>query len=328
MLAFGHGWLRAWGNRKVSYVDSHGAQFLQLFINDMVKTIFASSAPPSGDLGTIRCPSPWSSGDKGLQSLPMTPSLLFNTSQVFLDDPMSKVVKESWKAIANGNPGRAQLRLTSGTIDLCPLGDLIVFLLCEVPLLAAGMFFAIGITLLRHFAMCLQAELPRLVPLQPKALTIQALRGCGGRSFRLDPRRLVMAMEDIAEGKSSGLGAWGRKQSTIDHDAAKVVVWAYGRRAFEDMDIRNQTLVLMSDMAKGSGESMNLYFSYSPVINLGAWLPFQVTCLPYRSWSNLSCLTYLPGHCPAYSTCCALLRIGCMYTPLLQFALAFGSQAL
>ena len=88
-------------------------------------------------------------------------------------------------------------------------------------------------------------------------------------------------MADIAEGKSSGLGARGRNTGTIDHDAAKVLVWAYGRRAFQDMDIPNRTLVVMSDMAKGSGESMNLYFSYSPVINLGAWLSFQETPLPH-----------------------------------------------
>ena len=96
----------------------------------------------------------------------------------------------------------------------------------------------------------------------------------------MDPRRLVVAMDDITQGKSSGLGAWNRKQDTIDHDAAKVLVWAYGRKAFQLMDIHNQTLVLMSDGAKGSGESMNLYFSYSPVINLGAWLPFQATSPP------------------------------------------------
>ena len=315
MLAFGHGFLRVFRNRKVSYVDSHGAQFLQLFINDMVKAIFEPSA---GDLGTIRCPSPWSSGAKGSQALPMTPSLQFNTSQVFMDDPMSKVIKESWKAIASGDfPGRAHLRL-SGTIDLCALGDLIVFLLCEVPLLAAGVFFAIGIHLLRHFAMVLQAALPRLVSLQPKAITVQALRGCGGRSLRLDPRRLVMAMNDIADGKSSGLGAWGRKQATIDHDAAKVLVWAYGRRAFQDMDIHNQTLVLMSDMAKGSGESMNLYFSYSPVINLGAWLPFQVTCLPQPLLVQPFMFNTCPVSLPSMPNCTMLFNPMHWLLPLLQ----------
>ena len=315
------GCLRAWGKRKVSDVDSDGAKFLQLFINDMVKAIFAPPVPSAGDLGTIRCPSPWSSGANGSQPLPMTPSLLFNTSQVFMDDPMSTVIKECWKAIASGDfPGRAHLLLSSGTIELCRLGDLIVFLLCEVPFLAAGVFFAIGIHLLRHFAMFLQAELPRLVSLQPKALTVQALRGCSGRSFRLDPRRLIMAMDDIAAGKSSGLGAWSRKQETIDHDAAKILVWAYGRRAHEAMDIRNQSLVLMSDMAKGSGESMNLYFSYSPVINLGAWLPFQVTCLPHPSWSNLSCLTPFQCQCQGcpIANCCSIRCIGCTYVPLLQ----------
>ena len=268
----------------MSYVDSEGAQFLQAFINDMVKAMFAPPVPFAGDHKPIRCPCPWSSGDDGFQPLPMTPTLLFNTSQVFMDDPTSKVVKESWKAIATGEcPGQGHLLLSSGTIELCCLGDLIMFLLCGVPMLAAGVFFAIGINLLRQFAMLLQAELPRIVPLQPKAMTVAALRGCFGRSYRLDPRRYVMAMEDIAAGKSSGLGAWGRTQATTDHDAAKVLGWAYGRRAFQDMDIHNKTLVLMSDMAKGSGESMNLYFSYSPVINKGAWLPFQVTSHPHPS---------------------------------------------
>ncbi len=170
---------------------------------------------------------------------------------------------------------------------MCHLGDLIVFLLSEVPMVANGVFFAIGICLLRHFAMWLQAELPRIVPCQPRAADYAALRGCSGRSFRHDPRRLIQAMDEVAEGKSSGLGAWGRKQQTIDHDAAKLLVWAYGRRAFQDMDIPNPTLVVMSDMAKGSGESMNLYFSYSPVINLGAWLPFQVTCPSHPAVSQV-----------------------------------------
>jgi hypothetical protein len=197
----------------------------------------------------------------------------------FKDDPISSVIKSSWKAIVSGEaPGRAGLSLSSSSIDFCQLGDLIVFLLSEVPLLARGKPFAIAICVLRHFAMLLQDELPRIVPLQPQAASIAALRGCCGRSFRLDPRRLVTAMDDIAQGKSSGLGAWMRKQRNVDHDAAKVYVWAYGRRAFQEFDIDNKSIVVMSDMAKGSGESMNLYFSYSPVINMGAWLPFQVTC--------------------------------------------------
>jgi hypothetical protein len=271
--------LRSWSKRKVSYVDSQGAQFLQAFINDMVKAMFAPTTASPGTIRPIMCPIPWTSGQSNLRPLPMTPNLLFNTTQVFPDDHMSMVIKASWHAVASGEcAGRAHMQLSSGTIDMCFLGDLIVFLLAEVPMLAGGHLFAMGIVLLRHFAMLLQAELPRIVPLQPRAAEVAALRGCCGRSFRLDPRRLSTAMDDLAQGKSSGLGAWGRKQGAIDHDAAKVLVWAYGRRAFQDMDIPNQTLVVMSDMAKGSGESMNLYFSYSPVINLGAWLPFQVTC--------------------------------------------------
>jgi hypothetical protein len=258
-------------------VDPPAARFLQTFINDMIRAIFTLPIPAAGELRQLKCPCPWYAYDQDLQPLPMMPNLLFNTEQVFRDDPRSKVIKESWKAIANGDGlGQAHLSLSTGDIKMCKLGDLIAFLLSEVPLEDGGVFFAIGICLLRHFAMLLQVELPRILPMQPQAADISALRGCG-RSFRHDPRRLVQAMDDIAEGKSSGLGAWDRKQGTIDHDAAKVLVWAYGRRAYHDMNITNQTLVVMSDMAKGAGESMNLYFSYSPVINIGAWLPFQVT---------------------------------------------------
>ena len=278
MLACGHGTLRAWGRRRVSYVDAQGAKFLQEFINEMIKAMFIPLAPAAGDLRPLLCPSPWHSADNNLQPLPMMPNLLVNTSQVFTNDPMSMVIKATWTAVANGEgAGQANMRLATGTIGHCQLGDFIVFLLAEVPLLAGGQFFAIGICLLRHFAMLLQHELLRIVPLLPRAADMAALRGCCGRSFPHDPRRLIMDMEDIASGKSSGLGALGRKQAMIDHDAAKVLVWAYGRRAHQAMDTDNRTLVFMNDMAKESGESRNLYFSYSPVINLGAWLPFQVT---------------------------------------------------
>ena len=91
------------------------------------------------------CPSPWNSADHILQPLPMTPNLLFNTSQVFMDDPMSLVIKASWRAIATGEaPGKAHLSLSTGTIDLCLLGDLIVFLLSEVPMLAFGILLPLA----------------------------------------------------------------------------------------------------------------------------------------------------------------------------------------
>ena len=284
--------LRSWGRRKVSYVDSQGAQFLQSFINDMVTAIFPT--PTSSD-GHILCPSPWDAGSDHLVPLPMSPGLLFNTQDVFKDDSMSNVIKATWAAIATGiGSGQAQLQLKSGSINMCQLGDLIVFLLAEVPILAGGAFFAMGMCLLRNFAMVLQAELPRIVPLQPQAKEVAALRGCCGRAFRLDPRRLFQASEDIADGKASGLGAWSRQNGTVDHDSAKVFVWAYGRRVFQTMDIPNRTRVLMSDMAKGSGESMNLYFSYSPVLNLGAWLPFQVTYLSHPAMQlGMSCRFYV-----------------------------------
>ena len=52
-----------------------------------------------------------------------------------------------------------------------------------------------------------------------------------------------MAMDDMSKLQSSGLGAWGCKQDTVDHDAAKLSVWVHGRKAFQEMDIPNQTLV-------------------------------------------------------------------------------------
>ena len=339
--AFGHGHLRACANRKKSYVDPEAAEFLQTFINDMVKAMVAPPGLLPEDITCIMCPSPWKAGKDNLHPLPMTSNLLFNTSEVFTDDPVSCVVKSTWRAIATGaGNGRANMSLHTGTVDSCQLGDLIVFLLSEVPLLACGVCFAIGRSLLRHFANLLQSELPRIVPLQPKAACVAALRGCCGRSFRLDPRRLVMAMDDISKGQSSGLGAWSRKQETVDHDAAKLLVWAYNRKACQEMDHPNQTLVLMSDGAKGSGEGMNLYFSYSPVINLGAWLPFQVTCPPHNTArqhkSNSCCVAltcqpllltkqWLHTQLPSASIA-GPWAASCFLLPSDSFA--FGSQAL
>ena len=75
----------------------------------------------------------------------MSPGLLFNTQDVFKDDSMSNVIKATWAAIATGiGSGQAQLQLKSGSINMCQLGDLIVFLLAEVPILAGGSFFANG----------------------------------------------------------------------------------------------------------------------------------------------------------------------------------------
>ena len=193
--AFGHGHLRACANRKKSYVDPEAAEFLQTFINDMVKAMVAPPGLLPEDITCIMCPSPWKAGKDNLHPLPMTSNLLFNTSEVFTDDPVSCIVKATWRAIATGaGNGRANMSLHTGTVDSCQLGDLIVFLLSEVPLLACGVCFAIGRLLLRHFAKLLQSELPRIVPLQPKA-------ACGSPQGMLWP---LISLGSVATGDSHG----------------------------------------------------------------------------------------------------------------------------
>jgi len=83
-------------------VDEQGAHFLQAFINDMFKAMVAPPGLLPDKLRGIICPSPWDAGKDHLQPLPMAPNWQVDTSQVFKDDPISAVVKSSWRAIATG----------------------------------------------------------------------------------------------------------------------------------------------------------------------------------------------------------------------------------
>jgi hypothetical protein len=214
--------------------------------------------------------------------LQWTRSSGFVDTQAMFDDKghggnaYGHVIKAAWQSVVMTGNSKAGLKLSSGSIDLCQLGDLIAFLVSDMATQVHGVLFGLGTFMLRQVGMWLERKLPLLLTQEDHAAHVHGLKGMFGRSLRRDPRRLAGALMDIAAGHSSGLGQWGKEQESPDQHAARITVWSYTKLAQRLMAHENLSRGMCMDAAKAAGESMLLAFSYSPVINLGAFLPFQV----------------------------------------------------
>jgi hypothetical protein len=233
---------------------------------------------------SLQVPCPWTAyaDPEAFKALPLNAKGLVDTRPMFSNEPLELkyigvALRAAWSERACNGGGQAELELSSGSLDLCHLAELILFLLSEVPLQASGHFFGLGCLLLRQFGHWLDNVLPTLLP-AGQVPDIPSLRGCFGRSFRHDPRRLNHAITAMATGAVSSLTQWEKEHHTHerDDDKAKVIVCAYLERLRKDMAVANLSKCVTMDGVRAAGEPMEIFFSHSPVVNVGGWLPFQV----------------------------------------------------
>jgi len=241
-----------------------------------------------GSFANLDCavwvPTPWNKHAEGalaMKPLPWTLSGLVDTRAMFNDgghggSAFGHVVQEAWRSVVISGQSKAELQLASGSIDLCHLGDLIAFLISDMALQVNGVLFGLGLFMLRQVGIWLDRHLPQLLAQEDQSAHVHGLKGIFGRSLQRDPRRLAGALLAIATGHSTGLGQWGKEHECSDQHAARFTVWSYTKHAQRLMAHENLSRGLCMDAAKAAGEGMLLAFSYSPVINLGAFLPFQV----------------------------------------------------
>ena len=181
------------------------------------------------------------------------------------------VVRETWKTWSK-MPEHAGIVLSSSCIDDALLGDFVVFCLNLMPVFHNSVLFGLGLMLAREIGNWLEQNTIHLVSWNSSSADpVPLLQGLC-RSRRLDPRLMVQAVVKAAQvGKSTV------KHDGVDRKAARVFCHLYSQlvaACFSKAGSLTKTVLV--DGCRNFGETMDLYFSYSPWLNVGAWLPFQV----------------------------------------------------
>lgn len=194
------------------------------------------------------------------------------------------VVRETWKTWSN-MPEHAGLVLSSSSVDDAHLGDFVAFCLTLMPIFHNSVLFGLGLMLVREIGNWLEQNTSRLVSWNSSSDDpIPMLQGLC-RARRLDPRLMVQAVLKAAQAGKSTV-----KQDGVDRKAARVFCHLYGQlvaASFSKAGTLTKTVLV--DGCRNFGETMDLYFSYSPWLNVGAWLPFQVPLFPVvvvEAWAH------------------------------------------
>jgi hypothetical protein len=198
---------------------------------------------------------------------------LWDFSALFRGDELdADAVREGWKHLAlqtHGSLG-SDLMLSSTDMEHAELGDMVAFCLLHLQMYRRGVFAGLAFLLLRQFGDWLAMALPQFLNFYNQ-VQIPELRGTR-RHLRNDPRCLVTS----SPGDGSG--------PAIPHkadDANKTRVYAYCQAVSDALaQALTRTRTFVSDGWRGSGEAMELFFVYSPELDLGGYLPFQVPCPP------------------------------------------------
>ena len=197
------------------------------------------------------------------------------------------VVRETWKTWSK-MPEHAGLVLSSSCIDDAQLGDFIAFCLTLMPIFHNSVLFGLGLMLVREIGNWLEQNISHIVSWKSSSQdTIPMLHGLC-RARRLDPRLMLHAVVKAAQAGKSNV-----KHDGVDRKAARVFCHLYSQlvtAAFSKAGTLTKTILV--DGCRNFGETMDLYFSFSPWLNLGAWLPFQVPlllALVVEAWVVMRC---------------------------------------
>jgi hypothetical protein len=252
-------------------VDTHAVGFLQLFINTALQKACQVGVLQTLELvipeglfafGAMLKPEPWTT-----TRARFTPAGCIDLTPMFQD--RGKDVLAAWEAVACHGQGRCGLRLASSTMKVAFLGDVIALVFAELGLQQGGAMLGFAMSLCAQFGKWLSINLDELVEFK-NAMAIPELRGAY-RARNLDPRDSVETFQGFCEGKTTGPTTWK------DRDMAKVLAYGYNAELNKALsNVPTLTLTMVWYGWRSVGEAMDLYFAYSPAVNLGGWLPFQV----------------------------------------------------
>ena len=254
-------------------------QFMQTFVNRMIQRalakglalseVFHAPADITQDYG------------RSLQSQSQEPSLvtlhannagLFDFSKVLATD--SGALQCAWQDLVAQATDMTALHLSSGTILQTQLGDFLAFVLLHVPMWPRGKGHLTGLAffLIRQFGDWLDKHISDICSFKPLR-AIPELRHLI-RASPLDCRAPVQANQDeedannTLQDKTRHWAVQAQQQAQCWHYCSQV--------AIELSRAKFRSLTITSDGWRGKGEAMELYFAFSPELNIGGYLPFQV----------------------------------------------------
>lgn len=194
------------------------------------------------------------------------------------------VVRETWKAW-HKRPATAGMVLSSPDIDVALLGDFCAFsMVFQYPVL-----FGLGMMLAHQLGNWLELNIHAMVDWRPSWLhPIPLLQGLS--SARWPNHKLqVRAVTTYADAGESH----GNNNGSVDPRAAQAFCDIYGQHTAACFSKAGSlTLTVLVEHCRNFRDNLYIYFSYSPWLNVGAWLPFQV---PLSVGSNCSCFACLAG---------------------------------
>ena len=182
------------------------------------------------------------------------------------------MVRETWKTWYMV-PETTGIVLSSPSIDEAKLGDVCAFCLALMPVFHQSLLFGLGLLLAREVGNWLEKHITGLVAWTSSSNDpIPLLQGLS-RARKLDPRLMVQAVITAAQaGKSKA-----NDNGSVDRHGSRAFCYIYGQLVASSVSSAGSlTKTILADGCRNFGETMDLYFSYSPLLNIGAWLPFQV----------------------------------------------------
>jgi hypothetical protein len=264
-----------------------GLEFLQLFINELMKAGQArllilpqTFLAPYNVLAIepfFLTPDSSEDDQQALTLFPLDYAMdgTMDFSKVIGDGPESEIVRATWAAVFKHGHGSGQIVLSSCSVDHCKLGDLLVFILAELPLFMEGRLLGLCTLLLGQFGEWLDKAIIHLAPPSHKAIDIPQLRGLI-RARNLDSMQLGHLAAVMAEGQLSNQSQSGKQFGHMKHES-KLMVYLYTMSLAKKLATApSRSLHILADGWRSIGEQMDLFFAYSPWLNIGGWWPFQV----------------------------------------------------
>ena len=253
-----------------------GATFLQGFVNAVVQQALCSKV---GLQDMVCLPAgiceAFGHGDfddaKDMLSVPVSAGGLFDFTVAFAGSDF-QCVKCAWKhhAVSLASCDRTRNVVVLGTADMehAMLGDVIGYCLCHLQGHAKGALVGMAFLLLRQFGTWLARHVRELFEWRPAQQVPEA-------------HNMFFHMAALQVGKEAARELTDMSAVALQ----KARVFAYCRQVANSLAMAStKTKTFVTDGWRGKGEGLELYYAFSPDLNLGGYLPFQVPFAAFCAW--------------------------------------------
>ena len=271
------GVLRAFESRRTQpHTCPLACKFLQQLVNVLIQTAVAKGVALSDVFhAPVNFTKDYGRGlqreEPRLMPIHVSNAGLFDFSAMLAED--SEPFQAAWQDLAaNALPANfTALQLTSGSILHAQLGDFLAFALLHLQMWPRKKSHWTGLAffMIRQFGLWLDKHISEICSFRPLK-AIPEIRHMS-RAGRVDCRGAVQVIDE-----ENGQALQAMK---FHHIVAKqqALCWHYCHQvAFELQKAQFKSLTISSDGWRGKGEAMELYFAFSPELNIGGYLPFQV----------------------------------------------------